>query len=252
MANFATFSTRVEGVVPYHRKKSSLALDTGASSMTEAKPRPYSRPVFDQSITLRSEQAQRVMAREFSRVVSALYAIDVILRIVGDDREIDEVEAVVGTLIGDCGKDVQSEKARLDKLREDNGITTLPRYTNPETINVRIVSPQIAQFVALIQRMDELMVTLDALWLCGILSNKQRSDGAYQWQQRLLRLGRRIVAIERRARASAGKRGKNAEVREVTGESEVPESTDDESLASLDTGVEDGGLSEVDPQIQII
>jgi hypothetical protein len=47
------------------------------------------------------------------------------------------------------------------------------------------------------------------LWLCGILTNKQRADGAYQWQQRLLRLGRRIVEIERRARASAGKRGKD-------------------------------------------
>ncbi|HUL12012.1 MAG TPA: hypothetical protein VLU73_07580 [Methylococcaceae bacterium] len=186
--------------------------------MAEAKSRQYSRPVFDQAVTIRSEQAQRVMAREFSRVVSALYAIDVILRIIGDDQEIDEVETVVNTLIGDCGKDVQSEKARLDKLREDNGITQLPRYTNPATTTVRIVSPQVAQFVALVQRMDDLMVTLDALWLCGILTNKQRSNGAYQWQQRLLRLGRRIVEIERRARVSAVKRGKEAEIRESMGE----------------------------------
>lgn len=66
--------------------------------------------------------------------------------------------------------------------------------------------------------MDELMIALDALWLCGVLSNKQRSDGVYQWQQRLLRLGRRIMAIERRARVSAGRRGKEAEVREATGD----------------------------------
>lgn len=186
--------------------------------MAEAKNRAYSRPVFDQRITIQSEQAQRVFEREFARVVSSLYAIDVILRIIGDDREIDEVEGMVGAMIGDCAKDIQNEKGRIEKLREDNGITASPRYTNPEQVEVRIVSPQVSQFVALLQKMDELMIALDALWLCGVLSNKQRSDGVYQWQQRLLRLGRRIVAIERRARASAGRRGKLAEVREATGD----------------------------------
>jgi hypothetical protein len=156
------------------------------------------------------------MAWEFTRVVNALYAIDVILRIIGDDQEIDEVKTVVNTLIGDCGKDVQNEKAQLEKLREDSGITQLPRYTNPATTTVRIVSPQVAQFVALVQRMDELMVTLDALWLCGVLTSKQRSNGAYQWQQRLLRMGRRIVEIERRARASAQQKGKEGEIQEAT------------------------------------
>jgi hypothetical protein len=211
--------------------------------MAEARSRAYSRPAFDRRITIQSEQAQRVFEREFPRVVSALYAIDVILRIIGDNKEIDEIESVVGAMIGECAKDLQNEKARIDKVREDNGITSLPRYTHPEQVEVRIVSPQVAQFVALLQKMDELMISLDALWLCGVLSNKQRSDGVYQWQQRLLRLGRRIVAIERRARASAGKRGKEAEVREATGESEMPESTDDEPSASLDTGVEDGDLN---------
>ena len=185
--------------------------------MAESKPHAYSRPVFDQSLTLRSEPALRVMRREFSRVVSALYAIDVILRIIGEAQEIDEIEGIVSGLIGDCAQDVQAEQARLDKLREDHGVTQLPRYTNPENLNVRIVSPQVAQFVALVRRMDDLMVALDALWLSGSLTNKQRADGAYQWQQRLLRLGRRIVAIGQRARASAGKRGQGEEVKELAG-----------------------------------
>lgn len=184
--------------------------------MAESKPHAYSRPVFDQTFTLRSEPALRVMRREFSRVVSALYAIDVILRIIGEAQEIDEIEGIVSGLIGDCARDVQNEQARLDQLREDHGVTQLPRYTNPETLSVRIVSPQVAQFVALVRRMDDLMVALDALWLSGSFTNKQRADGAYQWQQRLLRLGRRIVAIEQRARASAGKRGKADAVRETS------------------------------------
>lgn len=74
---------------------------------------------------------------------------------------------------------VSTAKGRIEKLREDNGITASPRYTNPEQVEVRIVSPQVAQFVALLQNMDELMIALDALWLYGVLSNKQRSDGVY-------------------------------------------------------------------------
>ena len=64
------------------------------------------------------------------------------------------------------------------------------------------------------------MISLDTLWLCGVMGNKQRGNGVYQWQQRLLRLGRRIVDIERRARVSARKQGKDDEVRDATGESD--------------------------------
>jgi len=56
---------------------------------------------------------------------------------------------------------------------------------------------------------------MDTLWLAGVLSNKQRANGSYEWRTRLLRTGRRIIDIERRARASAAARGKAAEVAEA-------------------------------------
>jgi len=110
--------------------------------MAEAKNRAYSRPVFDQHITIQLEQTQRVFEREFPRVVSALYAIDVILRIIGDDREIDEVEGMVGAMIGECAKDIQNEKGRIEKVREDNGITSSPRYANPEQVEYALCRPR--------------------------------------------------------------------------------------------------------------
>jgi hypothetical protein len=59
------------------------------------------------------------------------------------------------------------------------------------------------------------MTVMDALWLTGVLTNKQRADGAYQWRTRVLRTGREIIEIERRARASAEKRGKGEELSAV-------------------------------------
>ncbi len=76
------------------------------------------------------------------------------------------------------------------------------------------------------------MTVMDALWRTGVLTNKQRADGAYQWRTRVLRTGREIIEIERRARASAEKRGKGEElegVEESEVAREVPEEKEDEA-----------------------
>ena len=183
--------------------------------MPPAARQSFSRPVFDQIITIQSNHAQRLLDRGFLLVVRALYGIDVVLRILGDDEEMDQVEGVVGSLIGALAAELRAEHARLAQLREANGISATPRYTHPRRITVHISSPQLAQYTALIEELDRLMTVMDALWLTGVLTNRQRADGAYQWRIRVLRTGREIIEIERRARVSAEKRGKGEELSEV-------------------------------------
>jgi hypothetical protein len=109
----------------------------------------FSRPVFDQTITIRSHHAQRLLDRGFLLVVRALYGIDVVLRIIGDDAEMDQVEAIVGQRIKELADELRAEHARLAQLRDTNGITATPRYTNPRQVTVHISSPQLAQYTAL-------------------------------------------------------------------------------------------------------
>jgi hypothetical protein len=172
----------------------------------------FSRPVFDQIITIRSHHAQRLLDRGFLLVVRALYGIDVVLRIIGDDAEMDQVETIVGERIGALAAELQAEHARLAQLRDTNGITATPRYTNPRQVTVHISSPQLAQYTALIEELDRLMIVMDTLWLTGVLTNKQRAQGAYEWRLRVLRAGRAIIELERRARAAAKARGKGEEL----------------------------------------
>jgi hypothetical protein len=172
-----------------------------------------SRPVFERSIKIHSEQAIRVIRRSYGRLIRSLYAIDVTLRIVGHEQAIDDVEGIVSKMIGDCAEKLQQEKARPDKLCADNGIVESPRYTNPTDFKARITSPQIAQFVELIRLLDQLMIAMDTLWLCQILTSKQCSVARDQWQQRLHRLARRIVSIEQRAHQAAYAQGRGEEVR---------------------------------------
>ena len=180
--------------------------------MSPTSSRAFSRPVFDQTITIHSNHAQRVLDRDFQLVVRALYGIDVVLRILGDDEEMDQVEEIVSDLIGELSAALRAEMARLAELCESNAISATPRYTNPREVSVHISSPQLAQYTALVEELDRLMIAMDTLWLTGVLTNKQRARGAYDWRTRLLRTGRRIIEIERRARTSAEKRGKTEEI----------------------------------------
>jgi len=95
------------------------------------------------------------------------------------------------------------------------------------------------------------MTVMDALWLTGVLTNKQRADGAYQWRTRVLRTGREIIEIERRARASAEKRGKGEElegVEESEVAREVPEEEGKEGAAYRgDTQADAAGEAEASP-----
>ncbi len=72
------------------------------------------------------------------------------------------------------------------------------------------------------------MISMDTLWLSSGLSNKQRVDGNYAWQQRIIKLARRIIDIEIRARKSAQAKGKEAKV-----EKAVPAS--DEEITEEDS-----------------
>ena len=202
-----------------------------------------SRPVFERSIKIHSEQAIRVIRRSYGRLIRSLYAIDVTLRIVGHEQAIDDVEGIVSKMIGDCAVQLQQEKARLDKLCADNGIAESPRYTNPTDFKARITSPQIAQFVELVRLLDQLMIAMDTLWLCQILTSKQCSVARYQWQQRLHRLSRRIVSIEQRAHQAAYAQGRGEEVRlarEESGLMAEPEtiSENDNEFETNETDIE--------------
>ncbi len=211
----------------------------------------FSRPVFDQTITIRSHHAQRLLERGFLLVVRALYGIDVVLRIIGDDAQMDQVEAVVGQRIETLAGELRAEHARLAQLREANGITATPRYTNPRQVTVHISSPQLAQYTALIEELDRLMTVMDALWLTGVLTNKQRAQGAYEWRLRVLRAGRAIIELERRARASARARGKGDElagtqapqVAEAVSEEASAQAHDAEDMEDVMAGSSTAGAS---------
>lgn len=132
------------------------------------------------------------------------------MRIIGKPEAVDAIESSVNQLLIDCMKSIGDEKERFKKLMDDHGVAEMPAYTQPSVFQIKVASPQIAQFLVLVQKLDDLMAHLDALWLPGVMTNQQRADGAYHWQQVVLSLGRRIAELQRRGGKSIA-RDKEAE-----------------------------------------
>jgi hypothetical protein len=207
----------------------------------------FSKPVLDQTFTIHSQNAQYVLQRghSFLLVVRALYAISVVLRIVADESDMDRIEDLVSERIDAVAKRLREEHARLKKLADDEGGVPTPRYTNPREVTLQLSSPQLAQYVRLILLLDQTLMLLDGLWFAGILTNKQRKDATHDLRRLVYGLGREIIDLERRARESAARAGKSAEVQETDA---------DNAAHILATGslIDDDaeGNAETDDQIQ--
>jgi hypothetical protein len=175
-------------------------------------PKEISIPAFEQKLKLNTLQAQKVMRRVFSRAAGSLYRTDVILRIIGGDKEAEQVEMVINTMIKEVEDGLQETQKEMAELLEENGVDELPVYDSPTEETVRITSPHVARFVSLVRKLDALIVRIDAMWLSGLMTNKDRNDAVYRWQQKVIGLGSRIIGLERRARLAARKKGKGEEV----------------------------------------
>jgi hypothetical protein len=195
-------------------------------------------PAFEQKIKLNTLQAQKVMKRVFSRAAGSLYRIDVILRIIGSDQDAERVELVINTMLKEVEEALRDTEAEMAGMLEENGIDMLPVYDAPTEETVRITSPHVARFVSLVRKLDALVAQIDALWLSGLMTNKDRNDAVYRWQQRIIGLGSRVIGLERRARQAAKRQGKGEEV-----DAQAPDDTQ-AGGDELEVSDEDQALSE--------
>jgi len=190
------------------------------AQQTAPQPRkksPYSRPVFTQSLNVNHQQAQNIFERSFGHVARALYSIDVVLRIIGKQEKIDEVDAIIQKDMQDMFAEIEKHATLLSQLMDDNGVDGSPEYTNPKEYTVQITCPQVARFVQLLKRMDAMLIKLDTAWLNGLIGSKERMELTREQRNKLNGLATRLIQIETRARNAARAQGKGEEL-----ESAVP------------------------------
>lgn len=210
----------------------------------------HSNPVVDQDLVLHTEFAQQVFDRSFGRTSSALFAIDVVLHLIGSNDEVDEVESAIATMMQAWMADHDGEVARMRAVLEANAVQGDLTYTSPLTTRVQVQSPQAARLLEIMRRYDHLVMTADALWLNDLMSSKDRSRIIYDWKRRTQRLGNRIVDIQRRAHDAVNRRRQDEERTKVRGKGgaangsgKTVEAEAEDSVGDDDFAVEAKGLA---------
>lgn len=194
------------------------------SQITNIKP-SNSRAYINRTVSFGSFQAQKVMTRSYDALRRSLFQLSVILRIISsNEAEIEKIDQYVEDQFTTLQKELAVEQARIKKILEDNGIEDYAVFSKPEKFEPVIDSRRANTFLRLIGDLDELMVLIETAWLTGEFDDRQRRTATLNWQQRLIKLAARIIALENRARNAATKKGKDDQVQE-----QAPATTDEHS-----------------------
>jgi len=177
-----------------------------------SKRRTISQPYITREVTLHSDHAQRAFRRVYKSVSDSFYLMGIVFRIIGSKEEVEGVETLVNDLLKDTKTDLQNEMARLTKLCDDNGIDVDLNFTEVATMSARITSPRGAEFLAMIEEADRVIMVMSTLWLSAIFDDSQYSAMSYMWQRRLVKLAGRIRNITATA-ISKAKSGPDQELK---------------------------------------
>lgn len=216
--------------------------DSAKREAAATQPRPrekHSQPYFEQVLLLSTKQAHRVMERSFKALSGSLFRCEVILRIIGQEEKIDELETYIKTTLEAAEKDIADELERAEAVCEQNGVNTPATYTMVRNFTIQIKSPLIARYARVVVQLDRLIQMLDMLWLNDLITSKERTNTTFAWQQRIVKAAWAIVRVERKARAEAHAKGHGETV-----EQEAPQADHDEDMSLLREDIVDGTVEE--------
>lgn len=182
-----------------------------AKDVRTARPQlDYNRGFVTQALKLGSHPAQTIFEKTFKETNMALFSLGVVLRSIATDEQAAATQKVVDGFLKAAADEIAAEKARLDKLLEENGIQEKVEFTAPKEVTAEISSPRSSRYLMLIRDIDKLVSKMTALWLCGVLADAQYNKGNHQWISRMRNLSVQLRNVDRRAKSSAGRKQRPA------------------------------------------
>lgn len=125
------------------------------------------------------------------------------------------MERVIDEKLNNSNEDLRKEIEQLRKVAEDNGIKV--DYSNPGTVEAKISSHRAARYVNLIREYDSLIASLDALWLSGMIPDRDYSQKIYEWKRRILRIATHVTGVVRQLAAESRKKEEEEKPEDQTG-----------------------------------
>lgn len=137
--------------------------------------KPYSKPILNRTLTIHTLQAQRILDRIFKKLVSHLYAIDVILPVTTNRQTSIDLESNVLAILKAFHTSIETEIASTQETLANQKCADKIDYSHIKHFDAKISSPSIGLLADIICSIDILVMLLDRLWLATLLSNQQRA-----------------------------------------------------------------------------
>lgn len=176
---------------------------------------PTSRPFFVRIVTLNSVQANRVYRRSFAVFSQKVYSISMVGHIMNSEAA-TLIEHQVDELLATLNKELEGEKNRIDVLRANAAIDVLPKFDNPQNVEVAIKSPYDARFLAIILLLDEVVSRINSLWLMSEIKSTFNANEPYKLQQRVIKCANRVRSLSDSLRVKAKAHGHDVTALEDT------------------------------------
>jgi hypothetical protein len=195
-------------------------------------PKRLSNPTIEREVKLATLQAQRVYLRTMGYVSSALFNLGVIMHIVGDADDARATENVVRDAIANVSNQLDAAIQRSAEMMKNANASADVTYSYLVSEKSHLQTPLAMQYLNLIFKLEEVVRSIDTLWMLGEIESGQRSATNAEWQRSILRLANEIITIQRRAYNSAINKGKQEELDKQdvrTVDSSVNETEDDDA-----------------------
>jgi len=166
-------------------------------------------PVFDVNVTLVTEAAFRVFQSTYDPAQKALYhlfcTMPILLR--ENQRLVAEVHGIVEKRFTEIEAALSDETERLRHLAKTDGAGHATRYSNQEPLVVVVLTPAMSRYLALINSMDTVVKTVDALWFATRMKETERNQKMMEWRNRITKFHRELHLLHMRLLGAVDRKG---------------------------------------------
>ena len=164
-------------------------------------------PCFVIPLDVKTEAAHRVFMSTYDATQKALYHVYCIFPI-QSRAEPEKANAVIDTVEERflvLEKDMDEELARLQLLAKTDGAAMANRYFNEERTEVVVMTRGMGRFIGLINKMDQIVRHIDALWFSTRMNEKDRNNRMMEWRNKITRFHRFLSQVQLRAQSAANR-----------------------------------------------
>ncbi|WP_143047626.1 hypothetical protein [Thorsellia anophelis] len=155
----------------------------------------YSKPILTRTLSIHTLQAQRILARIFKKLVTHLYAIDVILPATNKTDTSMVLEQKTHAILKTFQASIDEEIFSIKETLTNQVPTDKIDYSHIKHFDAKISSPSISLLADIICSIDLLIMFMDRLWLTALLSSQQRVILINRLEARTVKMMREIEII---------------------------------------------------------